>query len=361
MTDGFVASSGLAAVSTTGAPSITIPSVVNGGDLMLVLVSSAQASIDLGASWTVLRTLNPPSGGSGMTTVAAYRRAAGTVGSPSSDNGTAVTATPGTTGSKTSMTFGAWRGIDATSPIMDFDTIETDSASGSTSFATPSVTTSVDNAVIVTGYTDKNSVAINITSPTGYTERAREVPATGTGKCDSVLASKAAGSHGAYGGEPFTTDVGPAQVVTWAFALAPLSTTTVLRPISDITKTNVTGVTDNTTLSNNVDEAVTNTADYVEAIVGGVYRCALTAVTDPGTTSGWSVEFALGLGSGASSTSWTAKLVQGTTVLETWTHTVTADPTELSHTLNPTNVASIVYTSSVASDLRLELTLTAAS
>jgi hypothetical protein len=361
VTDSYVASSGLAAVSTTGTPSITIPSVVQGGDLMLALVSSAQASITFPAGWTVIRTLNPPSGGSGMTVVAAYRRAAGTVGSPSSDNGSAVTATPGTTGSKTSMTFAAWRGIDATSPIMDFDTIETDSASGLTSFATPSVTTSVDNAIIITGYTDKNSVVLTITEPSGYALRASEVPASGTGKCDSVMASKQAGAAGAYGGEPFTTTAGPAQVVTWTIAFAPLSTTTILKPISDITKTNVTGITDNTNLYADVDETATSTADYVEAIVGGVYRCGLTTVTDPGTTSGWAVEFALGLGSGASSTTWTAKFIQNTTTLETWTETVTADPTEISHALNPTNVAGITYSSGTANNLRLELTLTAAS
>jgi hypothetical protein len=361
VTDTFVASSGLADVSTTGTPSITIPSVVQGGDLMLAMVSSAQATITFPAGWTVLRTINPPSGGSGMTVTVAYRKAAGTVGSPSSDNGSAVTATPGTTGSKTSMTFAAWRGIDATSPIMDFDTIETDSGTGLTSFATPTVTTSTDNAIIITGYTDKNSVVLTIGSPTGYTTRASEVPASGTGKCDSVMASKQAGAAGAYGGEAFTTTASPAQIVTWTIALAPLSTTTILKPISDITATNVTGVTDNTNKYANVDETTTSTGDYVEAIVTGVYRAGLTTVTDPGTTAGWTVEFALGLGSGASSTTWTAKLIQNTTTRETWTETVTADPTEIVHALNPTNVAAITYASGVANDLRLELTLTAAS
>jgi hypothetical protein len=363
MTDGYVASSGLADTSGSGTPSITIPSAVQGGDLMVAACSSAQAGISFPVGWTVLGTIHPPSGGSGLTCTVAYKRAAGSLGVSSSEAGSAVTATPNTTGSKSSLAFAAWRGVDATAPILDFGTpIETDSASGSTSFAIPGVTTSVDGAFIITAITDKSSVATVFTAPSGYTIRADGTYGTGTGKADALLASKQAGSAGPYGGESWGTGVGPGQVVTWTLALAPVSTTTTLLPVADVTKTNVTGVTDNSTLFTNVARSVTNLARYVEFLVTGVYRATVTSLgADPGTDSGWVVDYALGLGSGASSTDWTLKVVQGTTVIETWTVTVTADPTELTRTLNPTNVANIDLSSLPANTLRLEASMTAAS
>jgi hypothetical protein len=363
VTDGYVASSNRANFSSTGSPTFTVPTGVQGGDWLVLLVSSAQAGVTVtggSGSWTALATKNPPSGGSGLTCALYYKKAAGTIGGASSDVGATITVTPNTTGSKSSAVMIAVRGEDQTSPVDDWDFVEYDSASGTT-FATPTVTTSVDGGTLVYGFTDKGSVTTTIAPPAGTTTRSSQL-GIGTGRTDAVLATADAGTHGAKGGGNFTVDASPGQVVTWLVAFAPASTTVVLHPVSDVTMTNVVGVPNDTTKFANYDESVTNVGDYLEFVVTGVGNCGLTSLgANPGTSVGWSVELALGLGSGASSTSWTCRLYQGTTLIEQWTETVTADPTEIVHALSPTNIATISFASIPVTDLRIYATMTAAS
>jgi hypothetical protein len=140
-----------------------------------------------------------------------------------------------------------------------------------------------------------------------------------------------------------------------------VSTTQTIRPMGDITVTNVTGVSDNTNLYNNIDESVLSTADYEEFISGAVYNCSLTSLTDPGVDTGFSVLSVFGLGTGTTSATFAVALKQSTTTIETWNVTVTADPQTDTHALSSVNVANIVFTSGAATNLRLQWTLSSVS
>ena len=342
---------------TSGNATITIPAtVVQGQDLMLLAVSSSQNGLSVPSGWALVDSTNPTTSGSGETHAIYRKIAAGASGSTSSDANTTVTVTPtGGTGSKMAVALIVWRGLDTSNPIhVEANTVYSPSA-GTTTFTGPSVTTTQDGCDIVSILMDKNSAPpLGATVPTGYTSRTSATFSSGSGVSDIVIASKAGGSAGNYGADTWNTTITPAAVTVFTVALTPVSTTQVVRPTSDVTKTNVTGVSDNTNLYANIDENVLDLTDWVEMLATGVLTVGLGSVSDPGVDTGWSASYVLGLGAGAASAGWTISLLQGTTVIESWTDTATADNQAKTHNLSSTNIATITWTSGAATDLRLK-------
>jgi hypothetical protein len=347
-----------AAGSTSGTVNLTVPTGVQGQDVLVMVASAATTSITTPAGWDLVRTETPSTG---LTATLYKKVAAGSAGSPSSDIGAAIAVAPGTAGIHTAASLVAWRGVDPTAPINVSNFVAY--TSGTTSWTGPSVTTTVDGCDILTAIVDKNSVnPINFTPPSGYTTRASAVPSSGTGKTDSVIASKAGGSAGNYGADAWATDATPGTVGVFTVALTPIVTTQTVRPTSDVSSTSATGVADATHLYANIDEAGSaDPSDYVEMTATGYFEVGVATLSDPGTTSGWAANYTGAFGTLTVGAVWAVTFYQGTTSIETWNHTQSADNDSQIHALNPTNVANVVFTSGTATNLRLKFSLTSVS
>jgi hypothetical protein len=348
---------GAANTTASGPGTITLPSGILGGDMIYIAVSVGAVSESLPVGWTMRVDASPSS----TEHVAWYaKEAAGTVGSPSSDVGVAVAITPAVS-CKIGVVALIYRDNDLANTINAAPTPTTYSSTGSpTTFAGPNATTTVDGTVVLSIIGNKNSIASAgvYTPPSGYTTRQQAIFATGTGKCDIAVAEIAGGSAGTVAGGTWTVNGTPGSTAVMVVALSPVSTTQWLHPIADITKTNVTGVSDNSTLYTNIDETGTvDLTDYVEFIVTGDYNAKHSTGADPGTKVGWQAKYTLGLDPGTTSTTWTINVYEGTTLRSTWTETVTADPTDITHTITTSDLSAVT----TYDNLRVEAILTAAS
>lgn len=334
------------ATGPTGAMSITVPATVQSGDLLVIIWHTAVASqLVVPAGWTLVDSQHAVGAGSYMTGI--WKIATGGDAS-STVNLNNVAGNNG----KLSAALTAWSGVDQTTPLhkIAFAGI----TSPTTSHATPTVTTTLDNCEIVTTYCDKDSSVATVTKPTGYTERAKVLTGI-NGQSISAQASKPGATAGAFGGESWTTDAAPGSAGCYTLALAPAITTQTIRPASDITKTNVTDEAGATTnLYTKIDEAILNPADYVKFVETGVFETKLSSAATPPGGSGLQVDYVLGLGDGATTSTWDVYLIQNTTQKAHWTDTVTADQTAKTHTLTGGEFASI----SDWTDLRLRFVLT---
>lgn len=250
----------------------------------------------------------------------------------------------------------AFSGTDHSNPIHKIQSLP--ETASQAMHATPTITTDVDGCwiLLVCVHKDSSSTAAG-TTPSGYTP-VKVVPrVSATGVISMSVYAKGPVNAGTYGGESVGFDAASASAITYAIALAPVPTTQTLRPASDVTKTNVTGVSDNSTLSNNIDETSLNTGDYVEFIQGATYEAKLSTGSSPGVTAGWQAAYVLGLGDGATSSTWDVYLMEGTNQRAHWTDTVTADNTAITHTLTSGQAAAITG----FTDLRLRFVLTAVS
>lgn len=350
---------GVSGSDPNGALSLTIPSGVGGvegGDLMVITlhISSSTAPFSLPSGWSYVPEGTPGVHSTGTSKAAAiYKIAAGTPGSASSDAGTSVNLAAGEV-VKQSAVLTAWSGVDQTTPF-NGDAVYAGVSGGlSTTHPVPSIVTTVDGCVILASASFKDSSVSSITAPSGYTAR-QSVVMTGTGRSHTAQASKDAASAGSYGGENWTTDAAPSIRSMWALAIAPEITTQTIRPASDITKTNVTDEAGGTTdLYTHIDETTLNVADYVKFIEGATYETKLTTASTPPSGSGLQVAYVLGLGDGATAAQWTTSLYQGATLIASWTDDITADATEVSHTLTSLEFDEI----SDWSDLRIRWVLT---
>jgi hypothetical protein len=334
------------ATGPTGSMSITVPATVQSGDLLLLAWHTSVASqLVVPSGWTLVDSQHAVGAGAFVTAI--WKIA--TSGDASSS--IAVPNTVGNNG-KLSCALTAWSGADQTTPLhkIAFSAI----TSPTTSHATPTVTTTLDNCEIVTIFHDKDSAVTTATKPAAYTDRSK-VLTGGTGQSVSAQASKTGASGGAYGGESWTTDAAPGSAGLYTLALAPAITTQTIRPASDITKTNVTDQAGGTTsLFATVDETVLNAADYVKFVETGVFETKLSSASTPPGGSGLQIDYVLGLGDGATTSTWDVYLIQNTTQKAHWTDTVTADQTAKTHTLTGGEYASI----SDWTDLRMRFVLT---
>lgn len=359
MSESFVAE---AHGATAGAVSLTIPSV-QGQDAMFIVASAATTGILTPAGWAVVRTDTPVAG---STCVLLKKTAAGAAGSASTDVGATVSVAPVNSGIHTSAALFAWRGVDPTNPVNDVDFQPySPITGGTTSFTGTTVTTTVDGCDIVSAFMDKNSVTINFTQPSGYTLRSSAVASSGTGRTDTLVASKAGGSHGNYGADAWTTDATPGAVGIYTLALTPVSTTQTIRPTSDVsTSGTATGVPDAANLYNNINEnGSPDPSSYVELTASSNFEVQLATLTDPGVDTGFTVDYTVAFGASTAGAVWAVTLYQNTTSIETWNHTQSADNDTQSHALSSANVANISFTGSPAqaSNLRLKFSLTSVS
>jgi hypothetical protein len=344
---------------TNNSLTITLPAGIQGQDTILGFCGSLDSTVAAPSGFTELgRNLT-----STLLSLAESKQAAGTVGVASADASAAMAwnvALPGQN-HKTSACAVVFRGTNAAAPV---NVSAVNNPTGTTSYVGPSVTTTVDNCVIVSVFIDKDSTnPLNITVPSGYTQRSASVFTSGSGKANVVVASKAGGSAGAYGADTWTTDAIPGAVTVYTVAIAPVATTQTIRPASDVTVTNATGVTVNTAgnLYTNIDETTVNYTDYVEFIASAVYVTGLTLLYSPGVNTGFSVQTVFRLGSGSTSASFAVVLKQTSTTIESWTVTVTADQQVDTHAISSGNAATIDFTPDPATDLRLSYTLTSVS
>jgi hypothetical protein len=351
---------------TNNGVDIVLPAGLQGGDVIVASVSSLDTTIGAPAGW------GPPEKQQiigGLLHATYTKVAAGTVGSGSSEAGTTVTFNVAISGAghKSSVALMAWRGISVSSPVNDSDM--NSYTSGGQSFTGPGGSSTVDGVTVVSCFADKDSSnPLNITPPAGqgYTQRSAAVFTSGSGKANTVIATKDGGSIGTYGAEaPWTTDAIPGTVSIITLLLAPTSTIQVSRPASDVgTPTGVTGVPTNTagSLYTNLDEpGAANLTDYVEFTLSGDLATNGTAINDPSTTSGFKVGAVLGLGAGTSSATFHYKLMRSSTVVDEWDWTVTVDNTAFTRDIDPSLIAAHVTYSSGTVTLKLDRELTAVS
>jgi hypothetical protein len=339
------------AVQGTTLPfSLTLPSGIqdNDGELVLVGVGDTADVVPTPSGWTLA---NHTTRGTGANVGGYVFRKVGV----EADSGAALSL--GTSDAVKGTAIGlAFSGTDTSNPVHQIQALA--ETASQTTHTTPTVTTTVDGCWILLAvvHKDNSSTAIGST-PSGYTLVASSVRTSGNGVCSMAVYAKGPVSPGTYGGESIGFDAATANAVTFTIALAPTSTTQTLRPASDVTTTNVTGVPDTTTLAHNIDETTLNTSDYVEFIQGATYETKLSAGSDPGTTAGFQATYVLGLGDGATSATWDVYLMMGTTQIAHWTDEVTEDSTAVSHTLTSDEAGDI----DDFTDLRLRFVLTAVS
>lgn len=334
------------ATGPTGSMSVTIPATVQVGDLLLLTWHTAVASqLVVPSGWTLIDAQHAV--GAGAYIAGLWKIA----GSGDAGSVVAVNNAVGNNG-KLSCALTAWSGVDQTTPVHKF--VFSPITSPTTSHATPVVTTTLDDCVIVTAFHDKDSSVTTVTKPSTYTERAKVLTGV-AGQSVSAHASKTAATAGAYGGETWTTDAAPGSVGLYTIAIAPAIITQTIRPTSDITKTNVTdfgGATTN--LYTMIDEPVLDASDYLRFIETGVLEVKLSSASAPPPGSGLRIEYVLGLGDGASASTWDVYLMMGATQIAHWVDTVTEDLTAKTHTLTAGEFGAITGWT----DLRLRYVLT---
>lgn len=341
---------GVTGSDVNGVLALTVPSGVQAGDLLLVTwhVASDQAPIDLPSGWAYVPETTPGTHTVGSSRTAAIYKVA-TSGDAGSSVSLAVTAGAPV---KQSAALTAWSGTDQTTPIHTVNFAGASGLSGTTHPA-PTVTTTIPDCVIVVSAHFKDSSVTAITQPSGYTSRG-SVTMTGSGRSSSAQASKDAAAAGSYGGESWTTDATPSSRGMWTIALAPVATTQTVRPVSDVTVTNVTDQAGGTAnIYQAIDETTLSLADYAKFVQGAVYEAKLAAASTP-PSGPVTVGIVLGLGDGATTSTWDVYLYQGATQIAHWTDNVTSDNTAVTHTLSGTEFSSITDWT----DLRIRWVLT---
>jgi hypothetical protein len=345
---------------TANGVTVALPAGIQGQDTIIFGCGSLDSTILQPAGYTEKeRQLNGT-----LLGLVEVKQAAGSVGAGSSDASANVAFNPAAAGShKTSACGIVLRGTNAAAPVNAFDDAQYSAAA--TSFAGPSVTTTVDNCTIVSIFIDKDSSAITITPPAGYTQRSAAVFPSGSGKANVVVAVKDVGAAGNYGADNWTTDVIPGAVTVFTLAIAPIATSQTILPAADRLDNNATGVPVDTAgnLYTNLNQGTD--AKYIQLPVGGEYSTDLTALNNPGTTSGFSIPYRLMPLAGAASTDWDLKLVQdpagANTTIASWSQNGVTAPTTFTKNLTTGQAGAISYVSGQAANLTLYAKLTAAS
>lgn len=331
--------------------SVTIPATVQPGDLLLLFHVMNSAT---------LAVTNPPSGWNPLETTQFGASAGYTAWSRVAQAGDAgSTVTVGTNGGsnlKNTLLLGAWSGVDTTTPVDAFvHALETTSQ---TTHAAGTVTTTKDNALIVSAVLAKDSDGTTWTPPAGFTSRGSSF-AGGAGQTDGAIADKATTTHGAgLGGGNWTEDTAATNVCIYTVALAPLSATTSVRPASDVTTTGWTSVPAQGSAGDSYASRLAdgNDSTYVSSptdpdaavleVKLGVPPGPLTQLTHRGYASG-----------GATSMTITTELVMGTTVIASFQETaIVTSPTTFTYALDAAEQAA----QTDLTDLRLRVTATVA-
>jgi hypothetical protein len=337
--------------ATTGDLVATIPASVQAGDL-LVMPAGLNNGGSSAVNWAI------PDGW--------IRRDERTVGSNlyaalyvkkavAGDAGATVTLVSATTG-KSCAIIAAYSGADQSASI---DAVVGQSETTSTaSHTTPTVNTTVDQDVIVIAGVQTDTATQSWQTTAGYTKRQDSLDNTNlSGHVVATLQDKGPATVGSYGGESLTSGTASAKAATWTLAISPQQTTQTARPVSDVTVTNAVGVpTPGAGSGVYADLAVNDDAHYAELSTTGVVNVAFASLLDPLSGSSHTLSYRAWYAGGATSGSQTAEVLQGSTVIASWTDTLTGSPQAFTHTLTSTQANAI----SDYSALRARFTMTVA-
>ena len=193
---------------------VRAPSTVEADDTLLLFASQGSSAVltGPGTGWTqVSRVVDS----SHATTV--WRRRA-----TSSDAGSTVRLSSGTTYTKVGLTLAAYRGVDPSSPLVS----ATGAAEPATtaSHKTPAVSNTTTGAWRVSYWSDKNSATSAWTAPTGETTRAKTF-GSGGGRVGTLLTDAGepltAGTPATTGGLTAVANASSDKATTWTLLLRP--------------------------------------------------------------------------------------------------------------------------------------------
>ncbi|MFL6098639.1 MAG: PKD domain-containing protein [Actinomycetales bacterium] len=200
--------------SGTSTGTVTVPSTVQTGDVMVLFQSISSTSLTATdpAGWTPIAT---KSSGSGILTTA-YTKVA-----TASDAGSPVTVSWSGSG-KVTMSVAAYSGVSPSAPVGAFATAVDGSSSSHT---TPTVTVPQVDSWVISYWTDKSTTAPTFwTSPGDVTVRATQLGGN-TGSLSGLLADTggpvAAGSYGGKTASVSSTD--STRGLSWTVSLTPAS------------------------------------------------------------------------------------------------------------------------------------------
>lgn len=192
----------------------TVPAAVRPDDVLLLFASQNNGAVLTGPGngWTQIGRVVDSSH---LTTV--WQRVATTT-----DAGSTVRLTSGTTYTKVALTLAAYRGTSTTAPVA---VVSGAPQAGTTAaHTTPSVPNSTAGAWRVSYWSDKSSATTAWTAPGGETRRASTVGA-GSGRVSSLLTDAGAplnaGSPPTTGGLVATADAVTDKATTWTLLLQP--------------------------------------------------------------------------------------------------------------------------------------------
>jgi PKD repeat protein len=192
--------------SNTATPTITLPSNIQAGDLMVMTAAlNSVTAATTPSGWKLVDQASTI----GTTTYVWTRIAT------SGDAGAARTV-PLAASTKSALSVVAYRGADAAQPI---DGYATGTDSGSSSHTSPTLTTPTTDTIL-TIWTDKSPDTGAWTPPPSVQQRVA-VYSTGTGRVSTLVADSAAPADGHAGGLTATTDVTSTRSISWTIAIKP--------------------------------------------------------------------------------------------------------------------------------------------
>lgn len=313
---------------TSGDLTITIPSGVQAGDALLLVGGLNDAGVTANdwstpSGWTLIDSRRV---GSNLFAAVYFRVAQS--GDPSS---VVTLSTPGT--GKSCAIIAAYSGTDPVSPI----NVSAAASEGTStaSHATPTATTTVDNAQVIVAAVQSDSAEQSWGTATGYTKRQDSLDNVNTsGHVTATLQDKSAATVGTYGGEALVAGAASGKAAMYTIGLGPVSSTQVSRPTSDVASSGAVGVpTPGEGSGIYADLAANDDSHYAQLTDSGSVQVGMAALIDPASGSGHAVEYRACYAAGASSGSFTATLKQGTTTIATWTDTITSAFADYTHTL----------------------------
>ena len=161
--------SGVTAATNSVAP--VVPSSVQAGDTLLLLagVGDADVTWTTPSGWTLIERRSRDTSTTGMA-AAMYKKIA-----TSGDASATVTLTASTTAHSAAMII-ALSGADIVNPVSAWTGFTESVSSAVNTHALPSVTTTIDQCLIITGIVGKDSATTAWTMPAGTTKAGRCVP-----------------------------------------------------------------------------------------------------------------------------------------------------------------------------------------
>jgi hypothetical protein len=313
---------------TSGSLTVTIPSAVQAGDVMLLVAGMNDAGVTANdwstpSGWTSLGTHNV-----GSNLFAGVWVRVATAG----DAGATVTLATSGTG-KACAIIAAYSGADPASPV-NVSSVVAETTS-TTSHSTPSVTTTLADTRVVIAAVQSNSATESWGTASGYTKRQDSIDNVNLGgHVTATVQDKAAATVGNYGGEALVAASTSSKAIMATVALAPLSTTQTSRPVSDEAVSDVIGVpTPGAGSGIYARLAADVDTSYAEFSDGGSLEVGMAALSDPASSSNHTVSFRARYAAGATGGTLTTTVKQGDTTIASWEDELTADWADYSHTL----------------------------